>query len=465
MLTLWAYARYVESPSIKRYLPVLVFFAMGLMSKPMAVTLPISLLLLDYWPLGRFNAAVRPLLLEKTPLFALGAISGVCTYLVQQKGHAVAGLNELPLASRLSNAAVSYVTYLGRTIWPSRLAVFYPYPHSGLQAWSAAAAAMVLVGITAVAVMQRKKHPYLITGWMWYVMTLVPVSGLIQVGEQATADRYTYIPLIGLFMALAWFIDSLVGGVKAPGESSKMQLGSFTFGRPGSVLLIAMTLVMLSFLTGAARLQTGYWRDSLTLFRHALAITSNNYLAHNNLGVALAAAGNIEEAIGEYREALRINPADPETNCNMGLVLADRHRYREALESYRVSLRACVECDTVQVSMGDIFTALGHLDEATQCYRKALQLNPGNEPAHNNLAIVLFKQDRLDESILEYGKALELKPDFKEAHSNLALALFRKSDYAGAWREVHLARKYGARPKPGFLNALSWKMREPPEQP
>jgi tetratricopeptide (TPR) repeat protein len=465
MLTLWAYSRYVEGASFKRYCPVLIFFGMGLMSKPMVVTLPFSLLLLDYWPLGRTRGTIRLLLLEKIPLFVMSAISGAYTYLVQQQGNAVAGLRAIALGSRISNAAVSYLTYLGRTIWPLRLAVFYPYHRSGFRPWFAVAAVIALAAVTAVTVAQRVKRPYLMMGWIWYLVTLAPVIGLIQVGEQATADRYMYIPSIGLFVALAWFIDSLAGGAKESGGSPSVQLGRFAFREPRTVLLTVMASVSVSALIAAARVQTGYWRDSVTLFRHALAVTKDNYVAHNNLGAALAAAGSIEDAAKEYQEALRINPADPETNYNMGLVLADQHRYAEALEFYRASMSACPDCDDVQVSMGDTFATLDHFPEAMKCYRKALQLNPENEKAHNNLAIALFRQGKLDESILEYRRALTLKPDFKEAHSNLALALFRKGDYAGAWREAHLARKYGAKLKPGFLNALSWKMPEPLEKP
>jgi tetratricopeptide (TPR) repeat protein len=458
ILTMGAYARYARSPSVKRYLPVLLLLALGLMAKPMLVTLPFALLLLDYWPLRRLKGNFWALLLEKMPLIALAAASSVVTYVAQQKGGSVAALQALPLDRRVSNAIISYVTYMGRMFWPLHLAVFYPSSHEAFQVRLVAGAAFILVALTAFAILQRKKQPYVAVGWLWYVGTLVPVIGLVQVGEQATADRYTYIPLIGLFLAIAWLAPALIPRTKRrwrKSESDAAATGTKEIVLAGTAVAVVLAL------TVAARVQAGYWRDSIALFSHALAVTTDNEVAHNNLGLALADDGRTKEAAQQYQEALKVSPTDPDANYNFGLALAGQRRYEQAAEHYRISLKSRPNSPKALDSLGTALAMLGHPDRAIDCYRKSLELDSDNARAHNNLANALFKQGQLDESVLEYRAALRLKPDLKEAHSNLSIALFYKGDYAGAWREAHLARKYGASPRPGFLNALSWKMPEP----
>jgi len=281
---------------------------------------------------------------------------------------------------------------------------------------------------------------------------------LVQVGEQATADRYTYIPLIGLFLAIAWLAPALIPRTKRRWRKSESDAAA---NGTKEIVLAGTAVAVVLALTVAARVQAGYWRDSIALFSHALAVTTDNEVAHNNLGLALADDGRTKEAAQQYQEALKVSPTDPDANYNFGLALAGQRRYEQAAEHYRISLKSRPNSPKALDSLGTALAMLGHPDRAIDCYRKSLELDSDNARAHNNLANALFKQGQLDESVLEYRAALRLKPDLKEAHSNLSIALFYKGDYAGAWREAHLARKYGASPRPGFLNALSWKMPEP----
>jgi len=467
ILTMWAYARYAERPSVRRYVPALMFFALGLMAKPMLVTLPFALLLLDYWPLQRFKKNLKLLLFEKIPFVTLATASSFVTYIAQKKGGSVAALLSVPFSLRVANAIVSYLGYLGRMCWPFRLAVLYPFSPAALQVWSVAGAAVFLAAVTAFAIGQRRKQPYITVGWFWYLGTLVPVIGLVQIGEQALADRYTYIPLIGLFLAVAWMIPAIILRGEESGQNRRKlkskPCATATGTREISLAITAIAVIIA--LTATARVQASYWQDSITLFSHALEVTVDNHVAHNNLGIALDDNGKTEEAMAQYQEALRINPADPDANYNVGIALARRSRYAEAVEHYRLSLKGVPNSPKILDNLGNALAVLGHSDQAIDCYRKSLTLNWNNPKAHNNLANVLSHQRRFEEAVSEYNKALKLKPDFKEAHSNLSVALFYEGDYTAAWREVHLARKYGAKSNPGVLNALSWKMPEPAEGP
>ena len=283
MISMMAYVRYARAPSLPKYLVVAAAFALGLAAKPMLVTLPFALLLLDVWPLGRWGArGARFLLAEKLPLIALSAIFGAVTFAAQRSGGGIASAEVVPLGLRVSNALVSYVRYLGKTIWPRGLAIFYPHPLDTLPAWQVLGAALFLTAVTLTAVRQRRGHPYLLFGWLWYVGTLVPVIGLVQVGAQAMADRYTYVPAIGVFVAACWGVAALLDRLmpRRPAASRRWAaiLGS------AAVLLLAV----------ATRAEAGFWRDSRTLFEHALAATKNNYTAHTGLGSALAAKGSVD---------------------------------------------------------------------------------------------------------------------------------------------------------------------------
>ncbi|MGD9167176.1 MAG: tetratricopeptide repeat protein, partial [Syntrophobacterales bacterium] len=373
-LSIWAYARYTERPGLNRYLPVLLFFSLGLLAKPMVVTLPFVLLLLDFWPLGRtqFHQAgtdnrplqqkvsVFRLVWEKIPLFALAAISIVVTFAAQQQGGALKSLEAFPLTTRIANALISYLSYIGKMIWPHNLAVYYP--HSGsIPVWQAAGAGLTLICVTVLVIWTARKRPYLAVGWLWYLGTLVPVIGLVQVGSQAMADRYTYLPLVGLFIALAWGVPCLFAGWR----------------HRQSMLAILATIVLVSF-TVCTWLQLRHWQNSITLFQHTLQVTTNNHFAHNNLGVALAQDDRLNEAISHYSEALRLKPGAFEVHNNLANALA----------------------------------AQGSVDEAIQHYFEALRLEPDYDKAHNNLGNVLAGTGRGEEAIIHYSEAIKINPDY-----------------------------------------------------
>jgi tetratricopeptide (TPR) repeat protein len=342
MMTLWAYVRYVERPAIGRYMLSLLFFFLGLTAKPMLVTLPFVLLLMDYWPLARFQfgtlkegeslrAGGTPvdthpwriagrLLWEKVPFLVLAASSSVVTFLVQREWGTMPSL--IPLKIRAANALYSYALYMGKMIWPQNLAVFYPHPGNTLTLWQWGGAALLLASISLLAVMAARQIPYLIMGWLWYLGTLVPVIGFIQVGSQAMADRYTYVPLIGLFVIISWGVHRLAG--KSP----------LLKGIVSVFAIFAMTGLFVSTMR-----QVSTWKDGKTLFEHALAVTSRNVLAHNNLGNALAREGKQEEAAYHFAEALRFSPHDATAHNNLGNALVELGRIEEAVAHYTEALR------------------------------------------------------------------------------------------------------------------------------
>ena len=427
MLTMWSYARYVERPRLDKYLLVLVFFILGLMSKPMLVTLPFVLLLLDYWPLGRLrypsstsnpsiDQSINPsipsvfrLFLEKIPLFVLAAASSVVTFHAQQTGEAVCSLDVYPLNVRIANAIVSYVGYIGKMIWPNKLAVLYPHPGM-VPVWQAAGACLLLVSISILIIRTGRKRPYFAVGWLWYIGTLVPVIGLIQVGLQAMADRYTYVPLVGLFIIVAWGRAEL---------AEKWRYKKIEFAIIVAILSTFMTITWL---------QVRYWNNSTTLFEHALDATSNNYVAHNNLGFALAEQGKAAEAIRHYSEALRINRDFEIAHLNLGVTFVTQGKLDEAIDHYYEALRIKPLYADANNNLGAALILKGKIEEAIVFLREALRIKPGYAEAYNNLGVVLIQKGRLDEAIVLFRKALRIKPDYADANNNLnnTLAAQRK---------------------------------------
>jgi Flp pilus assembly protein TadD len=435
LLTMWAYARYAERPGLKRYLPVLLFFGLGLLAKPMVVTLPFVLLLLDFWPLGRmqFHQAgndSRPLepkvpvfrlVWEKIPLFALAAISIVVTFAAQQKGGALKSLEAFPLTTRIANALISYVSYIGKMIWPHNLAVYYPYSGS-VPGWQAAGAGLALICLTVLLMWTARKRPYLAVGWLWYLGTLVPVIGLVQVGSQAMADRYTYLPVVGLFIAIAWGVPSLFAG----------------WHHRKSILAISATILLVSF-TVCTWLQLRHWQNSITLFQHTVHVTTNNHFAHNNLGVALGHNGRLDEAISHYSEALRLKSDASEVHNNLANALAAQGRVDEALKHYFEALRFEPDYDKAHNNLGNALAGKGKVEEAINHYFEAIRINPDYARAHYNLANALAAQGRVDEALKHYFEALRILPDWAGAHNNLGVALEKRGKLKEAIDHYHEA--------------------------
>jgi tetratricopeptide (TPR) repeat protein len=418
MLTLAAYVHYVRKPfSLGRYLPVVALFALGLMAKPMLVTLPFVLLLLDYWPLRRMTPLCRRVITEKLPLLLLTAIS--CVVTVWAQGGAVVSIESLPVWRRISNALVSYVAYIGQLLCPLGLAAFYPHPGATLPLWKVIAAAVVLVCIFAAVLAHWRRRPYLVVGWLWYLGMLAPVIGLAQTGPQAMADRYTYVAQIGLYVALIWGAAQVVA--------------SWPYRR--WVGCVASALV-LAVLMGCAWRQTCFWRDSETLWTHTLACTSRNNVAHCDLGSALLDLGRVEEALTQYRKALEIRPDDAMAHHNLGAALSRLGRFDEATAHYRKALEIQPDSVEVHCDLGTALVRLGRFDEALTHYRQALEIRPSYAMGHNNLGNFWASRGRLDEALAQYRQALEIDADCVMARCNLANLL------AGAGRLDEAVAQY-----------------------
>jgi len=415
-----AHARQPGWPASIYCVLALVAFALGLMSKPMLVTLPFLLLLLDWWPLGRIKPGNAPLdfrtvfglLVEKIPFLALALASSIVTFLVQRSGGAVS--TSLTVGQRLANALVSYVRYIGKALWPAKLSVLYPHP-GDWPVWEVAGAAVLLVGIFALVMWQARKRPYLLAGWLWFVGMLVPVIGLVQVGIQSMADRYTYVALVGLSIALVWGAWDL---------SARLQC------RPA--ILAAASGIGLAICALLTVRQVGFWRDSEALFGHAVKVTEKNYLAYNNLGYYLSNKGRPAEAMEYYRKSLEINPQYEDALNNMGYALAGLKRHAEAIPYYEAALRIKPNHVEVHNNLGNALSELGRIDEAIAHYRFVLKEKPDHADAHNNLGIALAMQGKLDEAIPHFRDAIRFKPNYASAHSNLgnALAVQHKLDEA-----------------------------------
>ena len=453
LLTMWAYVRFVHRPKIAGYLLVVIFLALGLMAKPMLVTLPFVLLLLDYWPLDRLNLKhLKPgLLIEKIPLFVMVLASSIITFIVQKKTGAMHTIENYNLFICFANAFISYQRYIIKMIWPVWLAVFYPHPIQGVSILHAVMSANVLLVVTILILRFAKNHRYLVTGWLWYLGTLVPVIGLIQVGEQAMADRYSYITLTGLFIIVAWGLPELLE------KWSHRKVVLWTF-----------SLVVLSALAVCTYLQQRYWKGSMTIFQHALKVTKNNYLAHfcvtdtlfkqgrfeeaiwhsaeavrikpdyvdalNNLGATLYGVGRTDEAVGYYQRALEISPRDAKVHANLGVVLADEGKFAEAVVYYRIALETIDE-PRIHSNLGYALLNISRFQEAVAEYRKVLSATPNDPNALNDTGYALAHTGEFDEAISLYNKALQIAPDLIEVRLNLGYALTSSGKFAEAVKE------------------------------
>jgi tetratricopeptide (TPR) repeat protein len=404
MVSLAAYAGWVRRPGGIRYAALMAAFTLGLLAKPMVVTLPLVLLLLDYWPLARCDLSLRRRVLEKLPLFVLSLAGAAVTLATQRSAGAVPALSSIPVGERIANALGGYLLYLGKLVWPANLAVFYPL--QPVDPSLAAAAAVLLAIVTATAWTLRGRAPYLLVGWAWFLVTLLPVIGLVQVGGQSIADRYTYLPSIGLFIAVAW----------------------------GAADLLAVTRLRLSLLATAAVATTAvcallswqqlhYWRDSIALFEHTLAVTRDNFLAQNNLGEALARAGRSDEAMQHYSEAVRIHPGYAPARNNLGISLAERGRYAEADANFEAALAVTPDSPTTLSNLATSKARQGQYAAAIGYYRRALELDPTSEVAHESLADTLVLSGKIGEAIAHYRESIRLDPSAGKARASLARVL------------------------------------------
>ncbi len=455
LLGLRAYVAYVQRGGIMRYTAVAVSLALGLMAKPMLVTFPLLLLLFDYWPLARRARGLFALVIEKLPLLALALADAAITVVAQRGVGAVRSTGAFPLPARFANAALAYVAYLRKTLWPTDLAYFYPYP-SAFNGWWVAAAVAALAGISIFAFTLARRAPYLVVGWLWYLGTLVPTIGLIQVGHQSMADRYTYVPLIGVFLAGVFAVRAV---------AERLHLSPR--------LLAAAVLVTLGACVLVTRAQAAHWRTSIALFTHALAVTADNYMAHEGLGEALVTEGRRDEAIDHFREAVRLAPTFVEAHLALADALLEQHDRATAMAHYTEALRLKPDDATLHTKLGNalwhagnagdarvhfeeavrlapddaetlsnlgaVLQTLGKRDEALARFEAAVRLDPSNATARGNLGFALAESGRLDEAARELEEAIRLQPAFANAHFNLGNVLFtrgRLADAAGQYEQT-----------------------------
>jgi protein O-mannosyl-transferase len=446
------------------------------MSKPMLVTLPFVLLLLDYWPLGRMQRSevrdqrseagdtlhaprsplpaprfmlhvsrptaqsqianrksqiLLPLLAEKLPFFLLAALGSIATFVVQRSAGAMTGAGGLPLESRAGNALVSYCRYLGKLCWPLDLAVFYPHPGHWPTGKVMLAGGLIFC-LTVLVWTWRHRAPYSLTGWLWFIGMLVPVIGFVQVGDQAMADRYTYLPSIGLAIFAVWGAYELVQG-KAEVRGQKSEVGdtdhatrtrvqSQIANRKSQILLWVAGGVAIMLCLALTRQQIGYWRDGESLFRHALAVTKDNWMAYNNLGGALEEKGQLDEAILLYREGIRLDPKSADSHNNLGIALGKQGQIDEAIHHLQEAIRLNPNHADAHNNLGNALLGKGQIDEAIIQLQEAIHLRPGNAAAHFNLGVARMNKRQIDEAIRQYQEALRLDPDYAQAHNNLGIA-------------------------------------------
>jgi len=433
MLTLWAYVRYVRRPfSYVRYLWVALALALGLMSKPMLVTVPFVLLLLDYWPLNRFSNSAnrqkgfsipRRIVLEKSPLLALSI--GACVAAVLAQKSAIASDTVLAFPSRVGNALVSYIIYIRQMFFPAGLAVFYPFPLAGLALWKVVLALMALVAVSAGVLCYRLKQPYLLVGWFWYLGMLVPVIGLVQVGLQGHADRYTYLPEIGLYVALTWLAVELF----ARWHYSRVFFGS-------------IAVVVIAALSAGSFTQVSYWRDSESLWNHTLACTANNMVANDNLGEALLQKGRVDEAIAYFRKALEIQPNDTLTQTHLAVALFQEGQPNEAFARFRKALALRPADPLIHYNFGVALLHYGQVNEAATQFQKALELQPDYAQDLSRLGNASLHRGQVDEAIALFQTLLKVQPDDTEAHYILGMIFLQQGKAKEATNQLEEVLKF-----------------------
>jgi len=422
ILTMWSYTYYAEHRDLKRYILLLLTFSMGLMAKPMLVTLPFVFLLMDYWPFCRLvvgqscignesqiykislihpkGAPILKLIAEKIPLFILSLTSISVTYIAEYLYGAVISLKSLPLTSRLSNALVSYAGYVYKSILPIGLSVHYP-PYDSLPFWKITISFFLLMIISFISIKFHRRHPYLLFGWFWFMVTLVPVIGLIQIGSHSMADRYSYVPLIGLSIMCSWGLYYI---------SEKLRMIKIF---PVFIFIIAVPLIILT------NIQLSYWQNGISLFEHAVKLDENNLLAHNNLAFALAVNGREEEAIEHYYLALGIKEIECEVHFNLGRAFQSLKQYDKAIFHYKSALAIDPDYLDASLNLGTVFYRLNKYNEAIYSFLNVLRINPNHAGAHNNLGVIMAQQNRTGEAIYHFNEAIKIDPDNRMAMKNL----------------------------------------------
>ncbi|MGA2069929.1 MAG: tetratricopeptide repeat protein [Sedimentisphaerales bacterium] len=444
MLTMWAYLQYIKHPGKARYILTLLMFSLGLLSKPMLVTLPFVLLLLDYWPLERFGKLrFYHLILEKIPFVFLTAISSIVTFLVQRSGGAVSQIANLGLTTRISNAFISYVKYIEKMFWPAGLAYFYPHPGRNISILYAVVSAFFLLAVTFFILRFSSKHRYLLTGWFWYLGTLVPVIGLIQVGDQAMADRYSYITLTGLFIIIAWGASEIL---------FKWQYRKF--------ILAASSLIILLILAICSYVQAGYWKDSLSLYTHTLKVSNYNYKAHFNMAVTLRDMDKYDEAAVEFQKCLQIKPDAALAINGLGIIFGRQGKFAEAGEYFMKALNINPNLAEARTNLGYVLINQDKLDDAMVNLNESLRLNPDSALTHYYLGQVLERKSKIDQAVSHYEEALRLKPYWFELMNELAwiLASSDKVAVRNPEKAVKLARgacELTEYKRPEFLDTLA----------
>lgn len=423
ILTMMGYHYYILKRTLWRYLIVVLFYVLGLLSKPMLMTLPFVLLLLDYWPLNRLGAlqkgenksghstgimgssnrcsSLSVLIIEKIPLIVFAMISCCVTFYAQKSGGAMRTIAVIGMAPRIVNAINTYIAYLGKTLCPVNLAIFYPYPDTFNPLW-VILCALLLLFISAFVLFSVRRFPYLAVGWFWYLGTLIPVIGIVQVGDQAMADRYTYIPLVGIFLMIVWGLGDL-----------------FAKWHYKKVFLEVVTVIVFTLLIVFTWLQIGFWKNNETLFRHTLAVTENNYLAHGILGKVLISQGNVDGAIKEYKEAIRINPYYYLAYFRLGQMFTKKKEDGKAIEYYSKGLEIKPDDILAHNYLGDLLVKMGKTDEAISRYNDSLRINPHQPVVYNNLGNIYLLKGNTEKAIECYQYAVNEKSDYSKAIINL----------------------------------------------
>ncbi|HMP81323.1 MAG TPA: tetratricopeptide repeat protein [Verrucomicrobiota bacterium] len=452
LLALIYYVRYAQTQIVNQksriinYLLALLCFSLGLMSKPMLVTWPMVMLLLDYWPLKRLplddaRTRARQLILEKTPFLILAAASCVVTYHAQNRSGAVTSVNVISIAERLQNTPVAYVNYLLKTFWPVDLAVYYPY--TAHAAWQVIASAVIVAVVTVAAVFFLRRQPFVPVGWFWYLGMLVPVIGLVQVSRQAMADRYTYVPLVGIFILVTW-------GAMEMKRRWRLASG-------GMFVLASVVLLTCATLT---RAQLSHWRNTESLFVHTLAVTSENEVSLTVMSRVFNTKGRMEESVALCRRALEINPDYPLALSDMGMMLARKGEFDEALDYFNRALRTMPDPWSAHNNIGITLVRMGRVDDGIESYKEALRLKPDLAVAHHNLAMAYVIQGRLTDAVENFQAAIRHQPGYAPAHKNLGATYAR----LGRRNEAIRAIQEALRIDPNYLDALQLlqSLRSPP---